>query len=287
MHSILVTSFLVPVLFLAQQDTPPPGSAPPSGAPPDSAAQETPPEESPVLQILRAADEATRAINSVRYHAEYRGEGALTGRSPVAEGDITKARDAEDPQLVRILGEGWFFTINQADRGQVDFIAAFDGEKLVRLDPERSRYYEGEPGGPGEQQILSASSALNLREFGHPTPFEDEINARVQELEGQTFVGDVLCDVVYVEYDIEQALSARWCFGVEDHLPRRVERINEDVEGRWGATVLTVTNLEVNPEIDVAIFTLEIPSEYEKARTGGPVPSSAPMGTGQNPGGGN
>lgn len=283
MHPVFITSILVPVLFLSPQDAPPPGSTPPGGALPPTESQ---PEDSRVLQILKQADEATRAIKAVKYHAAFRGVGALAGRAPVAEGMVTKLRSSDDPDLVMIHGEGWFFTINQADRGAVEFIAAFNGEKIVRLDPQRQRYYEAAGGGAGGQQVLSASSALNMIEFGHPTPFSDEINARVQTLEGQTMVGDVLCDVVYVEYDIDPAQSARWCFGVEDHLPRRVERIDSDVDGMWGATVLTVTKLEANPEIDPAIFTLEIPEGYERGRTGGPVPSSAPVNTGPNPGGG-
>jgi len=283
MHPILITSILLPVFFLAPQDVPPPGSTPPGAG---GANQETQPEDARVLQILKAADEATRALNSANYHAEFRGVGALAGRAPVAEGDVVKLRDAEDPELVMIRGEGWFFTVNQADRGAVDFIATFNGQKIVRLDPERQRYYESH-GGANDGQVLGGAQNLNMREFGHPTPFEDEINARVQTLEGQTMVGDVLCNVVYVEYDIDPAQSARWCFGVEDHLPRRVERIDDDVDGKWGATVLTVTSLELNPEVDPAVFTLEIPEGYQQGRLGGPVPTSAPMGTGSaRPGGG-
>ena len=276
MHPALIASLLAPVMFLSPQISPPPGSAPPAGA-----AQEPPASaENPALAILNAADEATRAVTSVKYHAEFRGAGSLTGRAPVAEGDVIKLRDEEDPDLVMIRGEGWFFTVNQAGRGQVQFIAAFNGQKITRLDPERHRYYES-GGGSTDSQVLGGSLNLNMIEYGHPTPFEDEMNALVQILEGQTMVGDVLCDVVYVEYDIEPAQSARWCFGAEDHLPRRVERLQE-ADGKPGATTLTVTDLEVNPDVDPAVFTLEIPEGYEQGRAGGPVPTSAPMGTGPN-----
>jgi len=241
-----------------------------------------PAEEPKVMQILKAADEATKKIEAIRYEAEFTPTGVLAARAPIAKGTVLKSvRDAASPFAASIYGEGWFFEPRPEGGRESNFKAAFDGTNITRLDPDRKRYWQGTSTGGGAQQILGPVANLNMIEFGHPTPFQDEINGKVQEYEGQTMVHDVLCDVVYVEYDITPAQSARWYFGAEDHLPRRVERL-QTVNGRAGALVLTARNLDLNPQFEEEVFTIEVPEGYERGRvsSGGPVPTANPVGIG-------
>ena len=245
----------------------------------ESGSDEAATEDSKVMQILKAADEATKNVKAVRYEAESVPTGAIAGREPVVRGKVLKS--AQNAPATPIFGKGWFFEPGPNGGRESNFIASFDGSTITRLNPDRKRFWQGSASGGGGQQILGPVINLNMIEFGHPTPFQDEIGGRVQDYEGQTMVHGVLCDVVYVEYDITPAQSARWYFGVEDHLPRRVERLRT-VGDRQGARVLSIANLEVDPEIEEGAFTLEVPEDYERGRTpsAGPRPSANPVGIG-------
>lgn len=239
-----------------------------------------PPPESPdaeVVRILEAADEATRSVRAVQYHATFYGTGSFAASQPVVEGTVLKAFTEKDDRFMLIASEGWSFAPGIDDEQRVRFRASFDGSVVRRIEPERRIAFEDDASRAG--QVLGPVLRVNMREYGHPAPFEDEVNAKIQQLEGRTLVGDVLCDIVYVEYDIVPSQSARWYFGVEDHLPRRVERLGVR-DDRAGAAVLTLTDLNADPDVGEEAFNLEIPDGFSRRRTGGPRPSVAPVGTG-------
>lgn len=230
-------------------------------------------EESPAIAILKAADEATAKVISIRYQGHFEGTGAQAGRQPVAHGTVTKGWASESDETMRIIGSGWFFVPTGAQGARTTpYKAMFDGRIIRRLDPEKKVVYEG-----SDASVLGPVFRLDMFEYGHDTPFRDELSGTVQIHEGRTLVGGIVCDVVYVEYGIEGAMPARWYFGAEDHLPRKVERL-APVDGRAGALVLTLTNLEVNFEVTEKDFELTVPEGYTKAssRSGGPIPTAEP-----------
>ena len=136
---------------------------------------------------------------------------------------------------------------------------AMTAEGAVRVDFTSEAIIEG----PANVQALQPLSAAIVQEFGHPTPFSnDEINAAAAVVEGTSFVGEVLCDVVWVDYGPNaNNTQARWYFGKEDHLPRRVERLRS-VDGRAGATVQTLYNLKVNFDVEESMFAIDRPEGF-------------------------
>jgi peroxiredoxin len=115
--------------------------------------------------------------------------------------------------------------------------------------------------------LMTQRTDLIMQEFGHDNPFGTEWRC-VSRYEGQEKVGDVLCDVVYVEYD-QPGIHARWFIG-PDGLPRKVERLANvfpdfPIEARRVA-ILTLNNLDVNPSFTAENFRLKCPEGYESVQ---------------------
>ena len=79
--------------------------------------------------------------------------------------------------------------------------------------------------------------------------------------EGVQKVGEVECDVIHVVYDADDAREARWYFGREDFLPRRVDRI---VPGGDATYSIAITRLEVDSEIDPGVYRPSPPAGFEE-----------------------
>lgn len=109
------------------------------------------------------------------------------------------------------------------------------------------------------EQYTGPFQMVWMREFTHPTPFSDEINADKQTYEGKKTINGVECHVILVKY---KGLSqqARWFFGVEDHLPHRVERMGE---GRPGAQVMELADVKTTDGFDAKTFAVKPPEGYE------------------------
>jgi thiol-disulfide isomerase/thioredoxin len=105
-----------------------------------------------------------------------------------------------------------------------------------------------------------------MYEFLLPKPFERQMMAEVLEYEGRATVGDVLCHVVYAEFDRRpdgRIRRQRWFIGTKDNLPRKVETIVADDKGRYGAYELTLTNLRADVPISPQAFVVQLPKGYK------------------------
>jgi thiol-disulfide isomerase/thioredoxin len=141
----------------------------------------------------------------------------------------------------------------------VPFKVGTDGRNFFSIDDNERILYRGRVMNRA-QPLAHPSVGLFMREFVHPTPFSDELNADSAEHQGVQEIGDVKCDVIYVVYSRNQG-QARWFFGQEDHLPRRVDRIMRD--GRQeGATVLVISRLQADPSLPRSLFRPKTPEGY-------------------------
>lgn len=238
-------------------------------------------------QILQAADEATLAVRAVSYRAEFFGQGGLAPRTPHLKGRV-KGRQrrrslldqffgrsgspnrelANYEHLLRITGE----RLPTAGGAAVQFDVATDARQVFSLDHARRLYEFGDFS--TAHPLLKPAVHLYMIEFFHPTPFQDERGAKTARYEGVVEVEGIACDVVYVEYR-QRAPDARWFFGREDSLPRRVERIF-DRFGTKGATVLIVADLEISPDLDQDMFTPRCPRRFTRRKYLLPLGAEAP-----------
>jgi thiol-disulfide isomerase/thioredoxin len=237
-----------------------------------------------VKKIIKDADDATKDVKSVAYEAEYFGTGELADRRPHVKGKV-KLKKPKGSMLGNLTGgsvplmrlEGTFKRPGSDE--EIVFKVATDGEMAYSLDEENKTVTKGEM--PDARRLLGAGTALLMGEYVHPTPFSDELNAKVQKHEGTKKIGDQECDVIYVIYSVQGAPHARWYFSKEDHLPRRVDRIRsarpaadaddeeEDGESKSDsenetAEVTMLTKLEADPELKKSTFRIKTPEGFKE-----------------------
>jgi len=224
-------------------------------------------------KILNAAAKAAAAVRTLRYNARYAGVGAMATRAPAASGVVTIARLAADnPLRARLAAKGIYSPASVGDANA--FHTTFDGSTIRRLrskektvvvkaisddDPrERSLGYVTSHFGGGPYQLLTLEYLLD-------TPFDKQIKAATADYEGRTSIEGVQCHVVYIETAPDtrgRVARERWFIGVKDSLPRRHEVLVADNDGRFGAYVLTISNLEANRSLPANSFSLRTPAGY-------------------------
>jgi len=217
------------------------------------------PQDTDVRELLRAVDKATKEVDAVSYHAKRYGTGALATRVPTAKGEMLIVKNLDSdyfPAKAHATGQNWPVGETEA----IAFNVAFDGETGYSLDDQAKKLTKAK--GERGADLMGPGQTLFMLEYAHPTPFSDEINSDFAEIEGKVVVGDVLCNVVYVEYGGPYGdAKARWYFGVEDNLPRKVERLQQ-IDGRAGSAVTVLWDLDVNPEYSPSELSIEAPSGY-------------------------
>ncbi|MCG8407288.1 MAG: TlpA family protein disulfide reductase [Phycisphaerales bacterium] len=242
-------------------------------------------EEGPDIQaILSSADSATRAVKAVSYEAEFFGEGDLAEKYPRIRGKLKaqqRRRSLVDQLLGRDRQKDYFqhylrfsggLSPPNSDVVEV-FDVASDTRQVIRIDRGQRLFLRGHIS--TAEKLIDRGTAMFMIEYFHPTPFQDELQARQTRYEGTKTIGDVECDVIHVIYDKPGASNARWFFGRDDSLPRRVERIYNR-PGLNGAQVLTISNLNVSPLITAADFRPECPGGFRKQSYLLPVGHKAP-----------
>lgn len=221
-----------------------------------------------VAALLLKVDAAARAVTAVSYDAEFFGEGDYADDVPRITGTV-HARHQRKSLLGRLTGQSdkphlmrfdGLFTPPGSDDAS-PFKIATDGKKVYRINECDKTFVKGNL--PGAASLLGRRGLhpLYMREFLHPTPFSDEINAKVTRHEGYQTIGGVACHVVYMAY--RNNSKSRWYFGKEDYLPRRVDRIIIKRNNRHGWTTLVVKNLDTSPALEIDDFHLDCPEGHE------------------------
>lgn len=205
-------------------------------------------------EILLAADEATRAVNRVKYDCVVEGTGCQAPRVNTVKAHVTIVNSEAD---LSVAIAGMAFQVDGEEAHIIETKGALSADGAQRIDYDNRVMMTG----PANLAFLAPLNSAFFVELAYPTPFSDEINARAATAEGRTFIGDVLCEIVWIDYGDPNNTHARWYFGVEDHLPRRVERLRPR-NGLAGAFVQTIYNLEVDVKIDESMFRLETPEGY-------------------------
>lgn len=200
--------------------------------------------------ILQRADAACRAAKVVQYNATYhtkwsdsRVSGMMRKDVPNRRLRITAKRVALDPSREGEYEYSWADTtcrfVSHLDRRYLH--GAYSGFNHLPRDVWR----------------------LNMFELGLDEPFGEELKCP-SRYEGQERVEGILCDVVYLKYQIA-GHYARWYIG-PNGLPRRVERYDNmfpDLPAKQRVVkILTITDVEVNPPLTDEDFLVPQPQGY-------------------------
>jgi len=225
--------------------------------------------------IVLEAAQAAKKLTSFKAKFTLSGAGGLKDYVPTSNGTLRLAK-LDEP----IEGLSWITRIDadythtkNADEQRVT--AMRTPELFVFVDHE-SKMVQEQARTDGRSQFSSAINLTGVPELTGASPYERELREALSwNALGREAINGVLCDVVEIQYDMEKNKSgakagntsrtpaAKWYFGVEDRLPRRIERITD--EGLISfSIILELTGIEANPGIDPASLEIETPEGYSR-----------------------
>ena len=233
--------------------------------------------------VVNSAVAAMRDISAVSYSVRLAASGAIENQAPTIEGDILlEARPGADIPLA-FRGQGTI-TAPGSDEAQ-KFFSSFDGDQAYGVSYEDDTLYTGDIGAGG-LDLLTGTLELIIDAFVVPEPLQQERAAFESTLLEQAEVDGVACHVVQFQYaETPESGVSRWFFGVEDSLPRRVQRVLAIPAGEATITY-ELSSIDTSPEMGEAPFAIDAPEGFETKMydTSGllPVGSEAPEFTLEN-----
>jgi hypothetical protein len=144
----------------------------------------------------------------------------------------------------------------------IELTGGSDGRTFFLVDHRTKRGYENaDPAvmGPGASPIRG----LGIVEFVESAPFEDELQSAAVELVGTEEIDDHWCYKIRV-IDADGHGESIWYFDKTSYLPRRRDQWFNIPDTGEGTLIRTVSDLEVNPEIDPVVFKMDLPADYER-----------------------
>lgn len=212
-------------------------------------------------EILRKADDASKAVDSIKYTAKTKGLGADEAKIPVVEGTVyLHGYKSGRPEKVRYEAK-----VTVPESAEVrEFIMGNDGNEYFLIDPSKKiAYVDIDPAVVGSAGRMVGG--LTMMEYVHDTPFSDEINGKIKELKGSEKVGTEDTYHIYVQYS-QEGQEADWYFSKKDFLPRRVDRkFAAQGDRPAGGRQLIVTSLTVAPKSEKDPFKFDLPEGYTKS----------------------
>jgi hypothetical protein len=216
-------------------------------------------------EILGKARTAIRAVNAVRYTATATPGGFAESFFSPAQG-----------QLIMVGWNGMtplkFYahveTLAPGSERAIELTGGSDGTTFFLVDHHAKRGYEAaDPAVRGSG--ASPIRGLGIVEFVEWSPFDDELRAPTIELVGTEEIDGKWCYRIRV-VDADGQGESIWYFEKTTYLPlRREQRFSIPDEGE-GTLIRTVSDLEVNPEIDPVVFKMALPPGYERINSAAP-----------------
>lgn len=206
------------------------------------------------LEILKKVDSTIKAVSSVSYEAYSVPTGSATNFAQEAEGKAFLQGWAGG------LPEMFYANVKTSRDGDpVEVTGGGDGDSFYVIDHGTKKGYEDmDPGVLGTTG--QALQSINMAEFVHDAPYDDELGAENIELLEEAEVNGEACHQIRVVYSGGQGESI-WYFSKKDYLPRRrLRKFNFNGEGTID---LVVSNITVNPEFDRSLFKMKLPEGYE------------------------
>lgn len=260
------------------------------GAPDKPAAKEEPRdaapapvgEESEGKRLLRRSADAIRAARAISYVGKAYSTGALESLTPKADGVVKMRRvtgGAADAWLARITGRTTKKGGKAADADALDFDVAYLGNKRTEWSDVKNQKIIEKSDRSAQSPIVQGAKGLRIDELFAGSPYSRDLaSATATVLDRKTIAG-VECEVIQTEFG-ERKNKTRWYLGVDDHLPRRVDRV---IEGAMASEVVVeASDLKVetgeDPSISAASLRIPVqPGWTEEREPLAPPPSTPPI----------
>ncbi len=200
------------------------------------------------------ADSASESFSSCSYR--FRIYMSPSSGSPELTGNMTGRISAETGTPLLRIEMGQDSTPHDGIAAELSMFMVSGFDSVYAYNPDENILEKGslEDGG---SNLLGPGVYAVMNEYFLDDPFADEI-ASQSVYEGPDTVGTVACETYLVTYTGGQ--RARWSLGLEDNIPRRVERLMIDGDGNGVSRILEVYDLDISPEITDAVFTI-VPTE--------------------------
>lgn len=216
--------------------------------------------------LLQQAEQSMRGLRSVSYSARRWSTGSLALSTPDVRGRV-----AIDGFSLGSEPSSWTFGLRGTRIGGSDGVAhefttvSRDGT-LIAVRHATREVLEGHA--QDADEVLPDGGEWMLTWLRHWSklvsgPVLGDGTADVEWL-GRRTVGEVLCDVVRVDYNADQSLRHAWLYlAPADRLPRRVD-VQYGTEGaEVGFAILELSDMQVNQAIDPGAFRWSLPPGFE------------------------
>jgi thiol-disulfide isomerase/thioredoxin len=224
--------------------------------------------------IVLQAVEAAKKLESLTAKVKLTGAGGFKDFVPTADGTIHLLKVEPNEEGLAWTSRVDADYIHKKGEEQQQITAVRSPLVLAYIDHDKKSVEER---GRNSNRTVHSSviDLLAIPELTAAEPYRRELReGEAWTNAGRETVNGVECDVVEIRYDMTKGSDrnanqiirtpgAKWYFGVEDRIPRRVERITD--EGMISFTiVLDLTDVEINPGIEPEAMEIETPEGYSR-----------------------
>ncbi len=194
--------------------------------------------------LFQRADSAVSGVERVSYSFSFRGTGSLGNIIPVLLGKASLSPGEESLHPLMVLDFLEIEAPGVIDEFTVPSTYIATDDTLYRVDHSRRKVYAG-AATPEASVLFNFPPASVMMEYVLENPFSDEIAADSIAVLRTDSSGGVPCHVLHVYYHTGESTEAVWYIGMEDLLPRAVERMGYyGNRGTPGGQLLRITDIE-------------------------------------------
>lgn len=186
-------------------------------------------------RLILRAQAAFRRVTSMSYRGKQYANGQLASLLGSFEGTIRMLR-RPTPSGSNVPFTWTMNVRGSGSKSNTEFEATWFGLDVEWLDPKEKKLIQKNERS-ARSPILQSAKYLRVSELLGPEPFSRDLLATAFEIEDAKDVGGVRCDVVLVKSASQSGKQTRWYFGIDDHLPRRMDTIT----GAAGSNPTTVS----------------------------------------------
>lgn len=274
-------SVMAPVC-LAQESREKAGAEPAQSQPPSPPSPSSP--SSPRAATSSADEQASKALfnraiatireaQSISYMMRTYAEGdSLAQTLPNLQSEVQMARSPGSGVIpgwrVRSNGSG----MEPGSMERLQFDVAWLGSTVEFVDHSKQTAFEKTTREARRDRPFNIASGAKFDDFTTTKPFQRELASKKHTLEGREDVFGTQCDIVLVE--LPGGMKARWAFGVEDGLPRRVERIITGImEGRAVTELHEVRTEGADARLTPELVRITVPEGFKQERAAAKPPA--------------
>lgn len=240
-----------------------------------------PVDESEGKRLLRQSAQAILAVKSISYSAKAYSTGALESLTPKSDGLVKMRRVANatpDAWLARITGRTSKKSGKAADGEALDFDVGYLGNKRIEWADSKAQKLLEKVERSAQSPIVQGAKSLRIDELFSAAPYTRDLASASATILDRKPVAGVDCEVIQTEIG-ERKNKTRWYIAIDDHLPRRVDRV---IEGAMASEVVVEASdmkVETSEDPSISAASLRIPVQpgwTEERDPVAPPPSTNP-----------